>query len=150
MLSRHFYLVFFMLPQPTSSPNKPEQHSCPRKPGCDDDVNPKIRGYGQVIAMLRIGEEIGPKQCLSLTQLRFSYGDCGTLTAKKVAGRKMAEISAIVIIDLVSRADCSVSLFMSLFSLMPCSVSSCILKLICLLASAARVSCMFCTYARFC
>lgn len=51
---------------------------------------------------------------------------CRTLTAKKVAGRKMAEISAIVIIDLVSLVDCSVSLFISLFSLMPCSVSFCI------------------------
>src|ERR1700712_4628873 len=92
-LPRRFYLVFFMLPQPTSSPNKPEQHSCPRKAGCDDDVNPKIRGYGQVITMLRIGEEVGPKQCLSLTQFQFSRVCYGILTAKKVAGRKMAEIS---------------------------------------------------------
>jgi len=50
----------------------------------------------------------------------------GTLTARNVAGRKTADIKAIVIMDLVSLVDCSVSLLISLFSLTPCSVKVCI------------------------
>ncbi len=53
-----------MLLQPFSPPNKPEKHSRPRKPACDDDVNPKIRGDRQIIVLLRKYEKVGPKQCL--------------------------------------------------------------------------------------
>jgi hypothetical protein len=138
-------------PQLPLSPNKPEKHSPTRKRSCDDDVNPKIRGDSQSIVILRIREEIGAKQCLRLIQLQSldGYDFGGTHTAKKVAGRKMADINAIVIIELVSRVDCSVSLFISLFSATPCSVNLCISKLVCLPASVVRMSCILCTYAFF-
>ena len=64
------------------------------------------------------------------------------LTARKVAGRNIAEIRVIVIIDRVSLVDCSVSRFISPFSLIPCSVNLCISWLICLPASFDLRSCI--------
>lgn len=66
-------------------------------------------------------------------------GNTGKLTAKKVAGRNIAEIKAIVMIDLVSWVDWWVNFFINLFSLTR-SVSFFISLLISLLASVARMS----------
>lgn len=62
--------------------------------------------------------------------------------ARKVAGKNIADIKAIVIIDLVSFVDCSVSRLISPFSLMPCSVNLCISWFMCLLASFDLKSCI--------
>ena len=79
-------------------------------------------------------------------RIRITYYYWRAHTAAKVAGRKIADIKAITIVDLVSRVDWCVSCLMSLFSWMLCSVMSRTAWFNRLLLSACRTSWIFWTW----